>query len=139
MALHHFLENVLIMVAKKTGMLTDDATFVGVFGNNIFLCFSSFYVPRWQEIYYQLTLIYLLLVNYQKCAELLSQHDVHALCFFITIYIVNLLSHIIQSFEIFLIFVQLWKMNFDKAFSCFANDNMLQHPPVLFFSNFTHQ
>ena len=41
-----FSRNVLIMVAKKIGMLTDDATFVGVFDNNILLCFSSFYVPR---------------------------------------------------------------------------------------------
>ena len=65
----------MIMMAKKIGMLTDDATFVGVFGNNTFLCFSSTYVPRWQEIYYRLTLIHLLLVIYKDWANLLTESD----------------------------------------------------------------
>ena len=60
---------------KKIGMLTDDATFVGVFGNNTFLCFSSTYVHRRQEIYYLLTLIHLLLVIYKDWANLLTESD----------------------------------------------------------------
>ena len=65
----------MIMMAKKIGMLTDDATFVGVFGNNTIRCFSSIYVPRWQETYYLLTLIYLLLVIYKNCADLETERD----------------------------------------------------------------